>query len=183
MKVFTQIKDKLTDNYQKSMLSKTGRLMHLVSRELNFLQLTFERIDLWRGTDAAQGISLDRLGSNFYEARSKRSDAEYRLAINTKYLSQRSGGDIESINSAGLALYGDLYSSARETWNIYKVNNGEPAAVMINVKEGAPGSFPSSHMRRIVAAGIRILTGYQSKRKLLIKFDSIIMYEIPNEED
>lgn len=155
MKVFQKIKELITDNYKKSLNSNVGKLHHIISRELNLLTMTFNRIEEWRDLDKAPGSTLDLIGRNFLEPRNNMSDEDYRTFIITKIAANRSPGDIETINKVCQTLFKDDFIRAEELWDNELYNN-EPAGFRIVLNEGTKAAIPSRQVSRVAAGGVRV---------------------------
>lgn len=178
MKVFKRIKELITDNYKKSLNSNVGKLHHIISRELNLLDMTFNRIEEWRDLDQAPGSTLDLIGSNFREPRANKDDDEYRAFIATKILANRSPGDIETINKVCQTLYKDGYVGAEELWPDMTYNN-EPAAFKIVLNEKTKASIPSQQVSRVAAGGVRIAWEIALEpEKINVKTDLVSHYDV-----
>lgn len=103
-----QIRDKLTENYDKSPGSKVSRLLKIVADELEEIKVALTTIESWRDIDTAQGATLDRIGLNVEQFRGLASDDIYRVLIKSKIARNRSDGTINTmIEVLSIALDAD----------------------------------------------------------------------------
>ncbi len=148
---------RLTSVYDKDPNSNVTRLLSLSAEELEEVDTTLAQVLLWRDIDSAEGTTLNRIGTNVAEPRGNKTDELYRDYIKIKILSNISGGEMETFNSALSVLLGGRDFSLREGWTF---DNDplppEPAAILITVQQGEdPDPLPFGAIDRISAAGVR----------------------------
>lgn len=155
MSFFEQLIEKLTDVYQKTAESNIGKIVKLLSDELDAIQQSLDTIERWRGIDDAEGVTLDLIGENIGQQRLGLSDADFRLRIKTKIKANTSRGDIETLNEVLKTFLGDSLIGVREMWSIDDpLIEKKPAAILIQTKVHDP--FPNDVIGRVTAAGIEI---------------------------
>lgn len=106
---------------------------------------------LYRDLDKAKGYSLDITGDIIGEKRQGREDSPYRLSLKTKVISNRSSGDIETVNEYARAILGEFYVGIFERNNMnlnlrYTFNPYSSKDILVNM------------VKKSVAAGISIDT-------------------------
>jgi len=164
------ILSKLTDAYKKTKESKIGKLISIVSSQLDDIDSTLNRMEEWRDIDLAKGKALDRLGQEIVgEFRGLSTDEEYRLKIKTRIVTNfLSDGDIESINRLLQIYLNEYFISAQEGWSLKgSPFDGEPAMLFITVKgDGNPYGIPFSDLNRVGIGGIGTQWQYLLEREL-----------------
>ena len=148
---------RLPDIYTKDTGNNVGKLLSLSAEELTEIEGALETTQEWRDIDTAAGTTLDRIGQNVQQPRGSMADDLYRDFIKIKILSNISGGEVETFNSALSVLLGGRGYSIREGWTF---NNDplppEPAAILITVQQDEdPDPIPFGAINGIAAAGVR----------------------------
>ncbi|TDF92158.1 hypothetical protein [Paenibacillus piri] len=87
----------LTDHYTKRPQSNIGKLLSILSGQLNDLDQTLETMLLWRDIDLARGATLDNIGQNVVQPRGAATDEVYRVLIKSKIARNFSTGDINTV--------------------------------------------------------------------------------------
>lgn len=154
---------KLTDVFSKDPNSNIGKLLSVFAEQFEVLETTQERIREWRSIDAAQGTTLDRIGSNVIQPRGAATDEVYRILIKSKIARNLSTADINTIISV-LTVALDADPSEITIQELYADPvEPEPAGIsLIQVpldKINKVGMSPSQFARivqRTVAAGVRV---------------------------
>ncbi|WP_379142387.1 hypothetical protein [Paenibacillus sp. sgz500992] len=160
------VKDMLkrfADTYNKSPDSNLGKLISILHSELARLGDTFERIRDWRDIDAAQGTTLDRIGTNIVQSRGAATDEVYRVLLKSKIARNLSKTDVNTIIRV-LAIALDCeYNDIRIVEKYDDPLEPEPAAInLIRVpvrRLNEVGMSPFQFARIIqktVAAGVRV---------------------------
>lgn len=160
------VKDMLrrfADTYNKNPESNLGKLIGILHGELATLDETFSRIREWRSIDAAQGKTLDRIGTNVVQPRGAATDEVYRVLLKSKIARNLSKTDINTIIQV-LAIALDCnYSDIRIQEKFDDQQEPEPAAInLIRVptkRLNEVGMSPDQFARIIqktVAAGVRV---------------------------
>ncbi|WP_246362560.1 hypothetical protein [Paenibacillus alba] len=154
---------RLTDVFVKDPISNTGKLLGILTEQLQALEETQNRVRSWRDIDQAQGATLDRIGTNVAQARGVATDEVYRILIKSKIARNLSTGDINTIirvlSTALACPPSDI--EIRELWN--DPINPEPAAIsvirlpirFVNAAGMSPSQF-GRIVQRTVAAGVHV---------------------------
>lgn len=160
MSIFTSMIQRLTDIFTKKEDSNIGKLMLIISTQIDSLNETFLKIESWRDIDQAEGTTLDLEGSNVGQKRGQVSDEIMRVLIKARIARNNSDGTINKMIDA-------LARSLNTTPDKVKIkalyDQGEPAAIMI---EGVPiDALNAVGMtagqlgfiaQKIVGAGVRV---------------------------
>ncbi|WP_100523406.1 hypothetical protein [Mycobacteroides abscessus] len=156
MSFFDEMISKLTDLFKKTKESNIGKLFFVIGRQFDDLKFTLDRMDEWRDIDNAQGVHLDKLGSEIVqEYRNGQTDEQYRLRIKTKIIANLSKGDIETINNVLSTFIGDSFIGVKEMWSIQDpLIDPEPAGILITTETHTP--FPAGVIGRVTAGGISV---------------------------
>lgn len=75
----------------------------------------FQQIDLYRDIDNSVEYALDIIGDIVGELRQGRNDVDYKVALRGRIISNRSTGDIETINNFSRTLLGDYFVGVFES--------------------------------------------------------------------
>lgn len=113
----------------------------------------FQEILIFMDIDRSQGLGLDKIGSILGEERNGRYDKLYRVALKTKVISNRSSGDIETLNDYGRALFGQFFIGIIE---------GETSGNLILRYTYTNIEDPVRIFKKAVAGGIKVDTQYQT---------------------
>ncbi|MGN8233244.1 hypothetical protein ACTHAL_001472 [Priestia flexa] len=169
MTLFKDMINKLTDLFTKNENSNIGKLIRVVSSELDSVQKTLETTEQWRDIDQAEGTTLDLIGENVGQPRDNSVDDEFRLLIKTKIFSNLSAGDIESVNQLLRIYLGEQFVSIQEGWNLEGTPfDGQGAMLFITVKgNGNVKGLPFKSTARIVGDGIGTTWDYIYERELV----------------
>ncbi|AXI29441.1 hypothetical protein CIB87_10615 [Priestia megaterium] len=170
MSLFNDMISKLTDLFTKNENSNIGKIIRIVSDEFTAVQTALETTEEWRDIDKAEGTTLDLIGENIGQPRSKTDDEEFRLLIKTKIFSNLSIGDIDSVNQLLRIHLGEQFVSVQEGWNLDKGTpfDGEAATLFITVKgDGNTRGLPFENTSRIVASGVGTQWDYIFERSLM----------------
>lgn len=119
---------KITSRYTQNPDSNIGRVIKVITEEMQELIDTNMMIVEYQDIDKAVGRALDRYGWDVGQPRAGMDDESYRFMIKTKDQANFSNGDIETINEMMDNLLGDSYLGLRETWAGY---SNEPAAIVL----------------------------------------------------
>jgi hypothetical protein len=163
MSFFTDMLNRLTDAYRKDPESNIGKIIKILTDELDLLKSTFDRIEEWRDVEKAEGAVLDDLGSNVGQPRGAATDEIYRILLRSKVARNFSDGTIDSIiRVISIAVKADPKEiRIKELYN--DPNTPEPAAIgLIQLplrKLNEVGMSPKQFVQivqKTVAAGIRV---------------------------
>jgi hypothetical protein len=160
MSVLTDFIRKLTGVFTKNENSDVGKMVLLLSEQIDLLNDTFTKIEAWRDIDAAEGTTLDLIGSNVGQQRGKTNDDLLRILIKARIARNSSDGTFNNvINALTRSINAD--PSKIKIRALY--DEGEPGALII---EGIPlGEINKAGMtalqfgyiaEQIVAAGLKI---------------------------
>lgn len=163
MSFFTDMLNRLTDVYRKDPQSNIGKVIKILTDELDLLKTTFDRIEEWRDVEKAEGAVLDDLGMNVGQPRGAATDEIYRILLRSKVARNLSDGTIDTIiRVISIAVNADPKEiRIQELYN--DPNNPEPAAIgLIQIplrKLNEVGMSPKQFVQlvqRTVAAGVRV---------------------------
>lgn len=163
MSFFTDMLNRLTDVYKKDPQSNIGKVIKILTDELDLLKTTFDRIEEWRDVEKAEGAVLDDLGMNVGQPRGAATDEIYRVLLRSKVARNLSNGTIDTIiRVISIAVNADPKEiRIQELYN--DPNNPEPAAIgLIQIplrKLNEVGMSPKQFVQlvqRTVAAGVRV---------------------------
>lgn len=169
MSLFQDMISKLTDLFVKNEDSNIGKIIRLISDELEQVQTALETTEEWRDIDKAEGTTLDLIGENVGQPRDNVADEEFRLLIKTKIFSNLSAGDIDSVNQILRIYLGNNFVSVQEGWQLEGTPfDGEDAMLFITVKgDNNLLGIPFEHTSRIVAKGVGTTWDYVFERSLV----------------
>lgn len=123
---------KVPDAFKKKSTSTNGKLILILTEQVDTLTETFQTIENWRDIDQAEGKALDLLGKTFGQYRGKSTDEMLRVLIKARIARNRSDGTFNSMLDA-------LARALSTSPNTIKLKalyaDGEPAAIRI---EGIP---------------------------------------------
>lgn len=163
MSFFTDMLSRLTDVYRKGPQSNIGKVIKILTDELDLLKTTFDRIEEWRDVEKAEGAVLDDLGVNVGQPRGAATDEIYRILLRSKVARNFSDGTIDTIiRVISVAVNADPKEiRIQELYN--NQNNPEPAAIgIIQIplrKLNEVGISPKQFVqivKKTVAAGVRV---------------------------
>lgn len=163
MSFFTDMLSRLTDVYRKGPQSNIGKVIKILTDELDLLKTTFDRIEEWRDVEKAEGAVLDDLGMNVGQPRGAATDEIYRILLRSKVARNFSDGTIDTIiRVISIAVNADPKEiRIQELYN--DQNNPEPAAIgIIQIplrKLNEVGISPKQFVQivqKTVAAGVRV---------------------------
>ncbi|KYD28182.1 hypothetical protein [Geobacillus stearothermophilus] len=163
MSFFEDMLNRLTDRYQKDPNSNIGKIIKILTDELELIKETFDRIEEWRDVDKAEGAVLDDLGVNVGQPRGVATDEIYRVLLRSKVARNFSDGTIDTvIRVISLAVNADPKEiRIKELYN--DPENPEPAAIgliqiplrRLNEVGMSPKQF-AQIVKKTVAAGVRV---------------------------
>lgn len=172
MSFITDMISKLTDVFKKNPDSNIGKIFSIVGAQMDDLQSTLDKMELWRDIDEAEGVVLDRIGLEILqEPRGGVSDEEYRLKLKTRIIvNYLSGGDIETLNQLLEVYLGDHLVSVETAANVKEGPfAGEPATLLITIKgKDDPISIPFEQLNKVITGGVGTHWEYINERLLSI---------------
>lgn len=151
--------------YSKELQSIWGKLLCILTGEIDRLKNLAADIRLVRDIDQTNGTNLDLIGANVQQERGKVSDPLYRVLIKTKIARNINEGNINNLISVISLALGCQEEEVliRERWEL---NPPKPAGLVIEVPCAAlnaigmtPEQF-TSLMDRMVATGIGVAALY-----------------------
>ncbi|WP_342475339.1 hypothetical protein NST70_13635 [Weizmannia sp. FSL K6-0777] len=168
MSFITDMISKLTDVFKKNPDSNIGKIFSIVGAQMDDLQSTLDKMELWRDIDEAEGVVLDRLGVEILqEPRGGVSDEEYRLKLKTRIIvNYLSDGDIETIIKLLEVYLGDHLVSVQTAANVKEGPfAGEPATLLITIKgKDEPISIPFEQLNKVITGGVGTQWEYINER-------------------
>lgn len=151
---------RLTDNYKKDPNSNIGKLLSIISDEMEEIKSNFETIGNYRDIDQAAGNTLDKIGVNVQQFRGVATDEVYKILLKSKIARNLSQGDINTIIRVLSITLNTDPSNIRVT-ELYTTIDNEPAGIFVSVPTQLLNSvgFSVSQfgrlVNRIVAGGVR----------------------------
>ncbi len=153
----------LTESYTKNPNSNVGKLILLVSGQMEDLDETLKKVETWRDINQAEGETLDLIAANVGQLRGLATDEVLRILIRARVARNVSDGTMDGvINSLAVTLnttpdkFGikELYSDALTP---------EPAAIVITSlpievinQSGMSAVQFGKITQRVVASGVRV---------------------------
>lgn len=165
MTVFLNAFRRLTDAFTKNPDSNIGKLILLMTNELDELNDTLRQVEEWGDLDKAQGITLELYGENVGQPRGRATDEVLRVLIRAKIARNASDGTMDNVIEA-LALSLNADPSTIRIVELYEdPDTPEPAAIAITGipleainRSGMTHQHFGQIAQRIVAAGVRVAT-------------------------
>lgn len=162
MSVFQAMFRRLTDTYTKNENSNIGKVLLLLSEQIDDLNESFVAIENYRDLNQATGSTLDLIGKAIGQPRGKATDEVYRILLRARIARNASDGTTDKIiNALALALNtdpSDIRISELTDGGVY-----EPATVgLVNLPiEALLGAGMTATqfgilLQRVVAAGVRV---------------------------
>lgn len=162
MSVFQDMFRRLTDTYTKNEDSNIGKVLLLLSEQIDDLNESFVAIENYRDLNQASGTTLDLIGKAIGQPRGKATDEVYRILLRARIARNASDGTTNKIiNALALALNtdpSDIRISELTDGGVY-----EPATVgLVNLPiEALLGAGMTATqfgilLQRVVAAGVRV---------------------------
>lgn len=131
MSVFNDLFRKLTDAYTKNPDSNIGKLVVILSEQIDEVRGTLNKIEEWRDIDKAQGTTLDLIGENVGQTRGLATDEIMRILIRARVARNLSDGTFNGIIKA-LAVTLNTTSDRIKIKELYDdIDDPEPAAIAI----------------------------------------------------
>ena len=158
----------LTSIYDKTQDSNIGRLITIVTDQIEEIYLTGDNIKKSRDVDQAFGETLDKIGENVQQQRGELQDPTYRLLIKSKVARNRSTGDINSI----LSVMSTMLDIDIKEVTLEENPGGEPASIYFEMPLSAIGKYELARehfviiINRITSAGVRAYTMLNGTFKL-----------------
>jgi len=154
---------RLTDVFAKAPNSNLGKLLGIMTEQLQALEEAQNRTRAWRDIDQAAGTTLDRIGGNVVQPRGVATDEVYRILIKSKIARNLSTGDINTIIRV-LSTALDCAPSEVRIKELYDDPVApEPAAISIiqvplaRINEVGMSPYQFGRIvQRTVAAGVRV---------------------------
>ncbi|UZH06412.1 hypothetical protein [Heyndrickxia coagulans] len=159
---------KLTDVFKKNPDSNIGKIFSIVGAQMDDLQSTLDKMELWRDIDEAEGVVLDRIGLEILqEPRGGVSDKEYRLKLKTRIIvNYLSGGDIETLNQLLEVYLGDHLVSVETAANVKEGPFAkQPATIIVTIKgQDEPITIPYEEISKVLSGGVGTQWEYINER-------------------
>lgn len=162
MALFQDMFRRLTDAYTKNEDSNIGKVLLLLSEQIDDLNGSLIAIENYRDLNQATGTTLDLIGKALGQPRGKATDEVYRILIRARIARNASDGTTDKIiHALALALNTDptdIKVSELSDGGVY-----EPATVgLVNLpldallNAGMTATQFGILMQRVVAAGVRV---------------------------
>ena len=162
MTLFQNMFRRLTDAYTKNEDSNIGKVLLLLSEQIDDLNGSLIAIENYRDLNQATGTTLDLIGKALGQPRGKATDEVYRILIRARIARNASDGTTDKIiHALALALNTeptDIKVSELSDGGVY-----EPATVgLVNLpldallNAGMTATQFGILMQRVVAAGVRV---------------------------
>lgn len=162
MSLFQDMFRKLTDAYTKNENSNVGKVLLLLSEQIDDLNGTLTTVENYRDLNSATGTTLDLIGQAVGQPRGKATDEVYRILIRARIARNASDGTTDKIILAlSLAL-----NTNPSNIKISELSDGgvyEPATIgLVNLpleallNAGMTASQFGILMQRVAAAGVRV---------------------------
>ena len=153
---------RLTWNYNKNEESNIYKLFACIAPEIEFLKELLTKVESWRGTDNAQGKTLDLIGEDVRQERLGMSDNEYRPMLKFRSSLNRSNTDINSVNNSMKSITNNNYLRLYEGPNHPDYN--EPASIIVSIKEYTD-DISYNEIDKVLAAGVRAIWRVEKEAK------------------
>ncbi|QXJ39599.1 hypothetical protein BV455_02965 [Parageobacillus caldoxylosilyticus] len=163
MSFFTDMLERLTDRYRKDPDSNIGKIIKILTDELDLIKETFDRMEEWEDVEKAEGVVLDDIGKDIGQPRGAATDEIYRILLRSKVARNLSDGTIDTIiRVLSIALNADPKEIRIQELCEDPVHP-EPAAISLiqiplrrlNEVGMSPKQF-AQIVKKTVAAGIRV---------------------------
>lgn len=163
MSVFNDLFRKLTDAYTKNPNSNIGKLLVIVSDQLDDVRNTLDRVEQWRDIDKAKGTTLDLIGENVGQTRGLATDEIMRILIRARVARNLSDGTFNGIISA-LAVTLNTTPDKIKIKELYDdIDDPEPAAIAITGlpldvlnQSGLSATQFGKITQRVMPGGVRV---------------------------
>jgi len=155
----------LPDRFNKSENSNIGKLLTIISEQMDSLTQTFLTIEEWRSIDKAEGTTLDLLGDDYNLKRGQDTDSAFRVTIRGKQARVNSDGSINKIIQAIAASLGRTLSDI-QIQNGYELDEPETAMMVITIKSNADtNELPFPKLEDVIAGAIGVRWQYVIERE------------------
>lgn len=162
MALFQDMFRRLTDAYTKNEGSNVGKVLLLLSEQLDDLNGSLTTIENYRDLNQATGTTLELIGKAIGQPRGKATDEVYRILIRARIARNASDGTTDKIILA-LAL---ALNTEPKNIRISELSDGgvyEPATIgLVNLpleallNAGMTATQFGILMQRVAAAGVRV---------------------------
>lgn len=163
MGIFENMMRSLTESYTKNPNSNIGKLILLVSGQMEDLNDTLDKIEKWRDINQAEGETLDLLAANVGQMRGQATDEVLRILIRARVARNLSNGTMDGvINSLAVTL-----NTTPDKFGIKELYDDpltpEPAAIVITglpievINQSGMSALQFGRItQRVVASGVRV---------------------------
>lgn len=153
----------LTESYTKNPNSNVGKLILLVSGQIEDLDETLKKVETWRDINQAEGETLDLIAANVGQLRGLATDEVLRILIRARVARNVSDGTMDGvINSLAVTL-----NTTPDKFGIKELYNDsltpEPAAIVITglpievINQSGMSAVQFGKItQRVVASGVRV---------------------------
>lgn len=164
MGIFENMIRSLTESYTKRADSNIGKLILLVSGQMEDLEETLKKVESWHDINQAEGTTLDLIAANIGQARGLATDEVLRILIRARVARNLSDGTMDGvINSLAITL--NTIPNQFKIKELYNdVNTPEPAAVVITGlplevlnQSGLTATQFGKITQRVIASGVRVV--------------------------
>lgn len=161
---------RITSNYIKDRKSNNHKLFSTVSASVEELKEVFEKVESWQGIENAEGETLDMIGEDVRQKRLGLTDEEYRPKLRYRISLNKSGTDINSVNTALRSIIGNNFMRMDEGYEQEKYS--EPASIVVEVSNYEK-AINYTEIDNILAAGVRIYFKAERQVQSKIYFASV----------
>ncbi|MGX7417820.1 hypothetical protein ACWOFR_03340 [Carnobacterium gallinarum] len=158
----------IPDAFAKTKESNFGKLFVLLNQQVTDVSSTAEQIESWRSINKAEGVVLDKIGSDLEQYRGLADDEIYRLLIKSRIIRAQSSGTFDDIIQAICATVNckatDISIIAAVESEDSNLNSDPLAVVIERIPLGAlnaigmnVGTF-TKIVEHSVVAGVRVVS-------------------------
>lgn len=161
--MYERIIKRLTDAYNKNPDSNIAKVLRIVMEEIDEINDTLYKIEVWDSVDKAKGAVLDDLGRDVDQPRGQATDEIYRVLIKSKVARDLSTGDTNTIiNVLSMALNAEPSEiGIYESW--LDPEEPEPASITLMeipirrlIEVGMSGRQFARIVSKTLAAGVGV---------------------------
>jgi hypothetical protein len=150
----------LTSIYNKTQDSNIGKLITIVTNQIDEIYIEKDKVKENRDVDQAFGETLDKIGEGVQQERGALDDPTYRLLIKSKVARNRSTGDINTL----LDVMETMLDVEKKDILLEENPGDEPVSLYFEIPLVAVGQYNITRehfvtiLNRIAAAGVRPYT-------------------------
>ena len=150
----------LTSIYNKTQDSNIGKLITIVTNQIDEIYIEKDKVKENRDVDQAFGETLDKIGEGVQQERGALDDPTYRLLIKSKVACNRSTGDINTF----FEVIETMLDVEKKDILLEENPGDEPVSLYFEIPLVAVGQYNITRehfvtiLNRITAAGVRPYT-------------------------